>query len=148
MTQQLACSTPDRFAGIAVVGATMPRKIAKTCIAAIGPTRTFSVMSVLGTGDPLIPYDGDSTTTDFSLLSADATMGIWIARNGCDPVPDTSIAYEDTMFGITTRRLRYSACAGQLETELYAMEGAGHFWPGTVFPASGAIADFLLRHHR
>lgn len=148
MAQKLSCSIPARFAGAAVVGATLPRSIRDECLSALSRRLPFSVMSILGTGDPLIPFDGDTTTSDLSLLSAAATMETWAHRNGCDTTPETSTAYEDPTFGITTRRERYPNCDTGLEVELYAMEGAGHIWPETVFPANEAITEFLLRQRR
>ena len=148
MAQKLSCSVPSRFAGAAVVGATLPRRIRDECLSALSRRLPFSVMSILGTGDPLIPFDGDTTTGDLSLLSAATTMETWARRDGCDTTPETSTAYEDPTFGITTRLERYPGCDGGLEVELYAMEGAGHIWPETVFPANEAIAEFLLRQLR
>jgi poly(3-hydroxybutyrate) depolymerase len=105
-------------------------------------------MSILGTGDPLIPFEGDTATGDLSLLSAAATMETWALRNGCEMSPETSTVYVDPVYGITTRRERYPDCAAGLDVELYAMEGAGHLWLATVFPGNTAIAEFLLPHRR
>jgi polyhydroxybutyrate depolymerase len=148
MTQKLACSIPSRLAGIAVVGATMPRRIGEQCRSALMLRSRFAVMSILGTGDPLVPFDGDTATGELSLLSAAATMETWALRNGCDTTPETSTAYVDPVYGIPTHLNRYPHCAGGLDVELYAMEGAGHLWPTTVFPANTAIAEFLLLHQR
>jgi polyhydroxybutyrate depolymerase len=148
MTQKLACSISSRLAGIAVVGATLPRRIARQCRSILASRARFAVLSILGTGDPLIPFEGDSTTDDLSLLSAAATMETWALRNGCTTPPETSTAYVDPVYGITTRQERYPGCADDWDVELYAMEGAGHIWPVTIFPANTAIAEFLLRHRR
>lgn len=148
MTQKLACSIPARLAGIAVVGATMPRRISEQCRSALALRGRFAVMTILGTGDPLIPFEGDTATDDLSLLSAAATMETWALRNGCDRSPETSTAYVDPVYGVTTRLERYPSCADGLDVELYAMEGAGHLWPVTIFPASATIAEFVLRHQR
>ena len=148
MTQKFACSRPGRLAGIAVVGATLPRRVGAECLSTTARGRPLSVVSILGTGDPLIPFEGDTASSDLALLSAAETMAIWAARNGCDAQPDTTIAYHDPVYDITTRRIRYRDCSGSLETELYAMEGAGHLWPVTIFPANEMIADFLLRQAR
>jgi polyhydroxybutyrate depolymerase len=148
MTQKLACSIPSRLAGIAVVGATMPRRISEQCRSAFLLRSRFAVISILGTGDPLIPFYGDTATGELSLLSAAATMETWALRNGCATSPETSTAYVDPVYGITTRRERYAGCRDGRDVELYAMEGAGHIWPATVFPANTAIAEFLLPHQR
>jgi polyhydroxybutyrate depolymerase len=148
MAQKLACTVPGRLAGAAVVGATLPHRIQDQCLSVISRRAPFSVISILGTGDPLIPFDGDTATGDLSLLSAAATMETWARRNGCETTPETSTAYEDPVFGITTRRERYPDCAAGLEVELYAMVDAGHIWPVTVFPANETIAEFLLRQRR
>lgn len=148
MTQKLACGSPGRVAGIAVVGATLPRRVGAECLSSASRARPLSVLSILGTNDPLIPFDGDTASTDLSLLSAAATMELWAARNGCGSLPDTAVAYRDETYGITTQRIRYTGCSGSLETELYAMDGAGHIWPVTIMPASEVIAEFLLRQRR
>ncbi len=148
MAQKLACSIPGWFAGAAVVGATLPRRIQDQCLSVISRRLPFSVISILGTSDPLIPFGGDTATGDLSLLSAAVTMETWARRNGCQRTPETATVYEDPIYGITTRRERYPDCVTGLEVELYAMEGAGHIWPATVFPADETIAEFLLRQRR
>jgi poly(3-hydroxybutyrate) depolymerase len=102
----------------------------------------------LDTSDPLIPFEGDTATGELALLSTAATMETWALRNGCATSPETSTAYVDPVYGIPTRLSRYPHCASGLDVVLYAMEGAGHIWPATVFPANTAIAEFFLLHQQ
>ena len=146
MSHKLACSITDRLGGAAMVAATLPNRIAATCYPPFG--RRISVAVILGTLDTRVPFEGDSVTDDFSLLSANETMRRWALRNDCDLTPTVSTAHVDSATGIRTRREVYPNCASAVELELYAMEGAGHLWPATFFPTSETIVSFLLRHRR
>jgi len=146
MGHRFACSRTDRLAGAALVAATLPYDLAAECR---GPFKAkLPFMLVLGTGDPLVPFEGDSVQGPGSLLSAAETMRVWTTRDRCDPSPTVSVVFTDPTYGIVTRREAYPGCTQDVEVELYAMEGAGHFWPTVIFPVNDTIAGFLLRHHR
>jgi polyhydroxybutyrate depolymerase len=146
MGHRLACSLTHRLAGAALVAATLPYELAAECRKPFAAR--LSVMVVLGTGDPLVPFEGDSVEGPGALLSAAETMGIWANRDRCDLSPSVTVVSTDPTYGIVTRREAYPDCAQGVEVELYAMEGAGHFWPSVIFPVNDTIAAFLLRHHR
>ncbi|KPJ96909.1 MAG: hypothetical protein AMS20_17865 [Gemmatimonas sp. SG8_28] len=142
----LACGLTPRLAGAVLVAATLPSDVARPCRASfLGP---LSVMVVLGTGDPLVPFEGDSVEGAGALLSAAETMRVWTGRDRCDPTPTVTVVHTDPTWGIVTRRETYPGCRFGIEVELYAMEGAGHFWPAPVFPVNDVLATFLLRHRR
>jgi polyhydroxybutyrate depolymerase len=142
----LACGLTPRLAGAVLVAATLPSDVARPCRASfLGP---LSVMVVLGTGDPLVPFEGDSVEGAGALLSAAETMRVWTRRDRCDPTPTVTVVHTDPTWGIVTRRETYPGCRSGIEVELYAMEGAGHFWPAPVFPVNDVLATFLLRHRR
>jgi polyhydroxybutyrate depolymerase len=146
MGHKLACSFTRRLAGAVMVAATLPWEVAQQCRAPF--LDPLSVMVVLGTGDPLVPFEGDSGSGEGTLVSAAETMQVWVHRNRCDPLPSVAVAFTDPTYGIVTRRESYQGCRSGVEVELYAMQGAGHFWPGPVFPINDVLAAFLLRHDR
>ena len=59
-----------------------------------------------------------------------------------------SVAFDDPVSGVRTRREVYPDCGGGVEVELYAIEGGGHGWPEDFFPTSKTVMAFLLRHRR
>ena len=146
MGHTLACSLTGKLAGVVLVAATLPSELAVPCRVAVPVP--LSVMVVLGTGDPLVPFEGDSVQGEGALLSAAETMRVWTRRNRCDPSPTVTVVHTDPTWGVVTRREAYPGCWFGVEVELYAMEGAGHFWPEPVFPVNDALATFLLRHRR
>ena len=136
MSSRLACSIPDRIAGIApVAGATFYGD----CTADPVPVIAFH-----GTADPIV---------DFAPIE-DTAMPAWATHNGCaapteqDPLPGT----------VGVRLVRYSGCDDDATVELYAIfdadtdtvgeQGGGHTWPGSGFvivPALEAIVGIATQ---
>ena len=146
MTHKLACVITNRLAAAVMVGATLPTKIANTCHPLLG--RRFPVAVILSTLDAAVPFEGDTVPGDFSLLSANETMRRLAQRNDCSLTPTVSVAFDDPVSGVRTRREVYPDCGGGVEVELYAIEGGGHGWPEDFFPTSETVMAFLLRHRR
>ncbi len=146
MTHKLACAITERLAATAMVGATLPTKVAQTCYPPFG--RRLPSAVILSTMDAVVPFEGDTVPGDFSLLSANETMRRLALRNDCGLTPDVSLAFEDPVSGVETRREAYPNCRSAVEVELYAIEGGGHGWPEDFFPTSKTVIEFLIRHRR
>jgi polyhydroxybutyrate depolymerase len=140
----LVCREPYRFAGVAMVSATVP----SACPA---PHRPW-VMAVAGTSDPSVPYNGGTV--------AGSTIHI-------PSVADTFAGYQRT-YRCTTRspmttpqagiqRQALTGCAGGAQVQFDSVIGGTHAWPGSsaatadatdspagkTFDASDAILDFF-----
>ena len=115
-----------------------------------------SVLNIMGTADPLIPYNGGSSAVfggdnAFSLYSALDSMQVWAAHNGCSTTPIITSVCTDTMAGGDGTGLYYQYTCPDDEhlVEHYAIAGGNHGSGGSSIngvPASFDLAlDFILR---
>lgn len=141
LTQALACLLNSRLAGAAPVAATFPTEILDYC----SPDHPISVLLMLGTDDGSVFFEGDTTR---GWLSADESVRTWARASDCDVTATVTYVASDTAAGTRIRREAYPHCAGDVEVELYAVEGGRHRWPTGAFDASSVIAAFLLGHRR
>ncbi|MBX2796279.1 MAG: prolyl oligopeptidase family serine peptidase [Myxococcales bacterium] len=141
MTQRLLCERPDRFAASVTYIATMPATLSCT------PSLQTPVMFVLGTEDPLVPYEGGPVADGDrgEAISADDAMAFWAEHNGCGPTPDvTELPDVDPDDGTTARMETWPDC--DADVARLVLDGAGHTWPsgprvleGFVGPTSGDV---------
>ncbi len=134
MSSLLACSIPDRIAGIAAIAGV---EFDPPCDGAPVPVIAFH-----GVTDPIVPYTGgglSSVTIAAQNLyrgtvppgtptptGVDETMRSWARHNGCDPTPvETRISPE-------VRKRVWERC--RAATEIYLVDGGGHGWPGRPQP--------------
>lgn len=141
----LVCRTPYRFAAVAMVAATIP----STCPADV----TYAVISVHGTADPVVLYDGGlGAGQTVPIPPVKQTIATLAQRNHCAPSP----ASDTPAPGVA--RLRYTGCVQGRDVELLSILGGGHPWaggrqatltepqvPGAQYPATDAILDFFTR---
>jgi polyhydroxybutyrate depolymerase len=147
-------------AAIAPVAAAMPEGLRDRCVG----RRPVPVLAISGTADPLVPWGGGEVRFGRRslgrVLSQEATIGGWIARNDCRARPRaTSIEDRDPRDG--TRARRADHCAGEPRAvSLITVEHGGHTWPGgrqylpravigptsRDFDASEAIWAFFRTH--
>jgi polyhydroxybutyrate depolymerase len=127
MSYRLACERADRFAAIAPVAALMGQEVAERC----APARPVSVISFVGTEDPLVPFEGGEMDGRGSVLSAAASREKWAELNGCEGglsvTQEPDAAPED---GTRVRREAHGSCREGSEVVFFVIEGGGHGWPG------------------
>lgn len=131
MTYRLACEIPERMAAVAVVGVSMSENLYDSC----SPRTQVPIMIILGTDDPIVPWDGGELHFGpvklGRVVSVEKTVEYWADRNGCtvrhgqEYLPDA-----DPEDGTRVWVERYSNCSGGAEVVLYGIEGGGHTWPG------------------
>jgi polyhydroxybutyrate depolymerase len=128
MALTLACRVAGKLAGVVSVTGGVSVALSKDC----APTRPLPVAFIMGTRDPLVPFDGGTVARkNGEVLSAEAGARFFAKRFGCEgePVveslPDT--APDD---GTRTERRRWSGCEAGVHVDLYAVENGGHTWPG------------------
>lgn len=132
----LSCQAPYPWAAVAMVAAFIP----STCPADVARP---SVLSVHGTADPGVPYEGGNVAGGPVVIPPVLeTLDAYRDAYGCDPT-----ATEDELQPGVDRKL-YSGCAGGAEVAAYAVVGGGHEWPKEPFAASEAILDFFDEHPR
>jgi polyhydroxybutyrate depolymerase len=119
MTQYLVCNLADRIAAAGVIVATLPRA-AETKWPK--PTKPVPMIVLLGTEDPMKPWDGNRDQ-----MSAEETIAYWRKQNKCDSegkkweLPD-----KDPRDGCRIHAQRWG---GTAPVVFYTMQGHGHGWP-------------------
>ncbi len=119
MAYELACTYPDRFAGIVAVAGMAPKKD-DNCIEGGG----VGVLHVHGTLDALVPYPGS-----FKYQSVAESNDEWIARNGCNPdspLIEEEINYDYMVPGNETTKLTWQDCESGKEVALWKMFNSAH----------------------
>ena len=119
MTQFLVCSLADRIAGAGVLVATLPRAAEKDWPK---PSRPVPMLVMLGTVDPMKPWDGSRDQ-----MSAAETVAFWRTRNATDAKGTAwDLADRDPADGCRVRAERWE---GEAPVVFYTLEGHGHGWP-------------------
>jgi polyhydroxybutyrate depolymerase len=115
MASQLACDLADTIAAAAPVGGL---RFPSPC----GARRAVSIVAFHGTSDPVKPYEGgDGPAWTYGVREGAEQ---WAAHDGCGGAIDESSP------GPSVRRTRYTGCRDGATVVLYAVDGAGHEWPG------------------
>lgn len=141
MAMRFACDQPDKVKAIGVVARTMTRELRKRC----PDGKPVAAMFVMGTADPLVPYDGGeqliSATERTPVLSAEETAEYWARRNGNLSKPSRTMirdeAPEDGTQGGWKNELDNGTA--QARVTLISLNGAGHTWPSGYNPLRPAI---------
>lgn len=96
-------------------------------------TTAVSVLSVMGTADGLIPYEGGSSSVfggdeNFKLMPALNSMQFWAAHNGCGDGYSIVITSTTTsaQHGTSATKYDYQDCPAGIFVEHYAINGGGH----------------------
>ena len=121
---RIANELPDRIAAIAPVsGHYWP-------LAASSTTTVMPTILIIGTADPLNPFDGGTIRLPWGSFEQPPFMDTiqgWAKRNG-----HTELRSADARPGV---KALYPA-AGKMDYRVYIVEGLGHMWPGgeAIFP--------------
>jgi polyhydroxybutyrate depolymerase len=138
MALRLACDQKNGFAGLAVLGASLPADLADSC----KPSHPLPLLMIAGTGDPLVPFHGGTANLPHGkveLAPVDTTLGLFGKTAGCTGGVTT------TVFPDKDTRDRTRAYLDKLDNctvpvELVRIEGGGHVLPGLSSEA-GLAAD-------
>ena len=139
MSQLVACELSERVAAVAPVIALLPSKQVQNCEL----TRPVSLLSILGTEDPFMTFDGGDSSHDENGLgdggpveSAQDTESFWAQRNGCGDMPEVTELEPVRPNNETRATLRaYDSCDQGARVHFYIVQGMGHTWP----PLPGAV---------
>lgn len=120
----LSCALPDRIAAVGMVAGAQSRPF-EWCERG----RAVPVIAFHGTADRLVPFQGGKLGDPFAPVKPTYPpvrefMASWARRNRCAAEPVESL----TSPGV--ERIEYTDCAEGASVLLYAVEGAGHVWPG------------------
>lgn len=150
MSSVLACRLSDRFAAVGAVGA-----VVYTPACDVAP-RATPIVSMMGTDDPIVPFEGGRVNccAHQNIAAAPDTMARFAARAGCRAEP-----HEDRV-GASVVLRRFVGCEKGAAVAFYVVEGGGHTWPGsghdltsrglgattTDLKATETLWDFFERH--
>jgi len=131
MSYKMACDHPEKLGGIAVVASSLHESLYMNCT----PTDPISVFIIMGTDDPLVPYDGGMIwflNRNFGKVkSINETVQFWVQSNRCLQQP-TVIMLPDSDPNDGCRVTTYEYPNGNENTSVlfYSIDGGGHTWPG------------------
>ncbi len=141
LSHRLGCEAADSFAAIAPVAGVLGIPF-EEC----NPSRPVPVMHFHGTGDPIVPYNGNG----FGFVSVDATIEQWVMHDGCTGDPVSAFEMDDV------HCQAWDECTDDGYVELCTVDNGGHCWPGNTncplsystdaVNASDRMAEFFLGH--
>lgn len=129
----LGCRLPDRFAAVAPVAAAFYPGTGEGCRS--GSTAPF--LSVHGTGDTTIPYNGDE---DRDLPAIRDRVSEQARTNGCTGRPSTRQLARDVS------ALHWRDC--HADVAHVAVRGGGHVWPGSDVYSGGGHTTHSIETSR
>ena len=133
----LACYHGDKIAAIGSVAGTMMEETYANC----GPSHPTAVVSIHGTSDGTVPYDGGE-----GLLSVDAVLAYWTGFNKTNTSPTADSRIDR---GTTIERYSYGDGDNGTSVDHYKVVGGGHVWFDLRYDGtdtSGLIWDFVSRY--
>jgi polyhydroxybutyrate depolymerase len=138
MSYALACHHSDRFAAIAPVSATMLGADNSDCV----PSRPVPVISLNGTADSVVQYDGGTE----GYQSVSDVLDYWVSVNNTSPVPTSESATDS---GTTIERIRFDGGDNGSAVEHYKVIGGEHVWFSLRYQGADTeqlIWSFLSAH--
>ena len=145
MSYRLACEEGERFAALAsLAGATW--KDDSKC----DSTAPVSVLQIHGTNDETIAYEGSPNfQSGGAYPSAEQTVALWVARNGCEPDPadGAPLDLDSGLPGAETATRAWSGCTDGNDVELWTIEGGKHV-PAVSPDFAPTVLGWLLGHSR
>ncbi|HEX3484990.1 MAG TPA: hypothetical protein VHT51_08005 [Micropepsaceae bacterium] len=125
---RLACDEKNVFAGMAVVGASLPSDLEATC----KPSHPLPLMMIAGSADTGIPYhDGKASLPrgNTELLSIDATLGLFGKAARCTGgMTTTALPGKDVHVGTRAYLDKLNNCV--VPVQAVRIEEGGHSPPG------------------
>jgi polyhydroxybutyrate depolymerase len=127
MSFRFACENSDIIAGFASIAATMPEHLKANC----NPQKKLKMILMVGTEDPLVPYDGGEVKVLFrkrgKVLSAEETIKFWFNKNECN----TNFFQTELNKDPATKTMIYHYnCKNNTFIRFYKIIHGGHTWPG------------------
>lgn len=123
-------TTPDgnRLAGIAPTSANMPIEL----LEAVDPHLPVHVLMMVGTADPLMPFEGGTNSGEgLGVLSSAATRDYWLGELGIDATQPTLVTFPDVdLNDSSTVTAEFYDGAPGTDLAYYVVEGGGHAPPG------------------
>lgn len=149
MALSLICELPNVVASVAGVAESLADFVRVTC----DPQRPFSMMTIHGTDDNLIPFEGGGGFWSAAI----ETPAHFAKLNNCDELPIITELEDINVADNSTVTLHeYTNCDANTEVLFYQINDGGHAWPGSGenaginndINASAEIWNFFQRNPR
>jgi polyhydroxybutyrate depolymerase len=127
MALRVGCNMADRVAGIAAVGAALPKTM--ICL----PSRPVSALFISGTDDPIVPEGGGTFKPGrFHVLSAEESVKTWAKFDRCEekPAQGKLPPLGNEKGSKETKTSIFSGCHDNAQVVLYSVKDGGNTWPG------------------
>lgn len=122
---ELACQLSDKIAAIGSVGGSMSTETYTSC----NPLHPTPVVTIHGTVDATISYDGATPTNSKSLADVNSYWANF--NNIVDPPAISTLSNINTSDGSTVELSRYNNGDNCTSLEHYKVIGGNHDWPGS-----------------
>jgi polyhydroxybutyrate depolymerase len=130
-SQYLALNLPQKIAAVASVAATLSETVYQTA----KPTHAVPIMFIIGTKDPLVPFEGGEIKVGAikrgQVVSAEQAIAFWVGIDGCQTTPVVTemprVVRRDPTF---VSREEYKPSKTSADVLVYKVNGGGHTWPG------------------
>jgi len=136
MALRLACDEKNVFAGMAVLGASLPSDLAASC----KPSHPIPLMMIAGTADPIHGGKSSLPHAKTELLSIDATLDLFGKAAGCGGGMTTT-SFPDKGLHDDTRAYLDKLNNCEVPVEAVRIEGGGRPLPG--LSSEGGLAHGL-----
>ncbi|MBI1270709.1 prolyl oligopeptidase family serine peptidase [bacterium] len=160
-SQYLAKKIPEKLAAVASVAATLPEFYLK-----MDKTAPVPVLYILGTEDPLVPYNGGEVGGKVLkkkrgvVLPAEEALRYWLSNNGIAQVKPTKRHLNCVGSDMSIEIREFSDGDESRDVSFYKIIGGGHTWPqgwqylpewivgktNRQINANEVIWDFFSRH--
>ncbi|HAP58797.1 MAG TPA: hypothetical protein DCR93_04560 [Cytophagales bacterium] len=134
LSQRIAFEGNEQFAAIGIIGGTMAEALFNTRT----QERAVPMLYMLGTTDPLVPYDGgivEGSNTD-PIVGIDSALTYWVRRNECQTqLAEVRLPNPSTTDNSSVSVIEYTDCScNNSQVKFYKITGGGHTWPGVPIP--------------
>jgi len=111
------------------------------------PARPVAMGAGHGTADEVVPFDNSRESVLLKGVQIDDEKVQELGEFFGDIIPDELAQFAtefncatatETRFDAVTWLTRYTGCDGDIELRFYAIEGAGHIWPGSSWAKGGS----------
>lgn len=149
MSERLACELSTKIAAFGIDAGAVIANSPTYCKPAVQRPKLY----IMGTNDPIVPYNGGMLGVD----SAAASMAFWVGLQHCG---GTVASMLPTLVsdGTTVQLTDYTGCTAGNDLRLYTVYNGGHAWPNGItqtvgkttqnLDATGIIWSFSSAYHR
>lgn len=143
LTQRIAFEKNQQFAAFGSLGATMNQN--KYGIG--DPGRAIPMLFMLGSSDPLVPYNGGiaGAPTTLPIVGIEKAVNFWVANNNCKiAIPGVDLPDKSTIDNSMVTVYEYTNGSCNSKVKFYKINGGGHTWPGVKLTKQSARGETNL----